>query len=166
MWLNNNQKLFSSPLRRRLWLLGLILLLLTSCGSPLYRQAVGGQQEREKALDIAQSLIGTPYHYGGDSPEEGFDCSGLVQYAYQQAGIDLPRTTGQQYRRVQAIPSQFLRPGDLVFFTTKFNRFVSHVGIYLGNNRFIHAPSSGKQVSIASLRNPYWRRHFAAAGRL
>ncbi len=166
MWQNNIKKLFLTPLRRRLWLLGLMLLLLTSCGSPLYRAAAGGNQEREKAVDVAQSLIGTPYRYGGDSPKKGFDCSGLVQYAYQQAGIELPRTTRQQYRRVQAIPSQFLRPGDLVFFTTEFNRFVSHVGIYLGDNRFIHAPSSSKQVSISNLNNPYWRRHFAAAGRL
>ena len=158
---NNQQASFSS----RFWLVLAAALLLSACSGAIYRPD-GSEPEREKALDIAQSLIGIPYQYGGDSPEQGFDCSGLVQYVYQQAGLEIPRTTGQQYRRVQAIPSRFLRPGDLVFFTTKFNRFVSHVGIYLGNNRFIHAPSSGKTVSIASLKDPYWRRHFASAGRL
>lgn len=142
-----------------------LLLLLAGCGTPLHRSADSGI-ERDKVVDVARSLIGTPYRYGGDSPHQGFDCSGLVQYAYQQAGHNMPRTTGQQYRRIQAIPSRFLRPGDLVFFNTKQSRFVSHVGIYLGNNRFVHAPSSGKEVSVASLKNPYWRRHFAAAGRL
>lgn len=161
-WQNNKQP--SSGFRR----LGLLIIagvMLAACSGPLYR-AGGTPPDREKALEIAQSMIGVPYQYGGESPQEGFDCSGLVQYVYQQAGIDIPRTTGQQYRRVQAIPSRFLRPGDLVFFTTKFNRFVSHVGIYLGDNRFIHAPSSGKTVSVDNLRDPYWRRHFASAGRL
>jgi len=161
MW-SDNQQQFPVPFALHLWL---AVLLLTGCGAPLHRSADPGV-ERDKVVDIARSMLGTPYRYGGDSPQRGFDCSGLVQYAYQQAGLNLPRTTRQQYRHVQAIPSRFLRPGDLVFFSNKYNRFVSHVGIYLGNNRFIHAPSSGKEVSIASLKDPYWRRHFAAAGRL
>lgn len=158
------------PFLLRLWLMGTMIWLLASCGTPLYRADHNGHSssgiERDKLVEIARSMIGTPYRYGGESPEEGFDCSGLVQYTYQRAGYELPRTTGQQYRHVQPIPSRFLRPGDLVFFNSKFDRFVSHVGIYLGNNRFIHAPSSGKSVSVANLRDPYWRRHFASAGRL
>ncbi|MDR9435255.1 MAG: C40 family peptidase, partial [Thiohalophilus sp.] len=153
----------SAPLAgpRTLLLATLALLMLSGCGMTLHRSADSGG-DREKVVEIARDLLGTPYRYGGESPRHGFDCSGLVQYAYQQAGLEIARTTGQQYRQVQAIPSRFLRPGDLVFFSTKYNRFVSHVGIYLGNNRFIHAPSSGKTVSVANLRDPYWRRHFAS----
>lgn len=162
---NNNQTWFRTTLFQRLVLLGLGALLLSGCGAPLYRPA-GSEVPRDKVINIARSMIGTPYQYGGNSPEEGFDCSGLVQYSYEQAGLDVPRTTGQLYRRIQPIPTRYLRPGDLVFFNTKYSRFVSHVGIYLGNNRFIHAPSTGKEVSVANLRDPYWRRHFAAAGRL
>lgn len=153
-----------NPAFHRPLLVGLALLLLAGCGMPLHRPA-DQRIERDRVVEVARSMLGTPYRYGGESPHQGFDCSGLVQYTYQQAGMDVPRTTGQQYRRIQPIPSRFLRPGDLVFFSTRFNRFVSHVGIYLGNKRFIHAPSSGKEVSIASLEDPYWRRHFAAAGR-
>ncbi|MFP4610792.1 MAG: C40 family peptidase, partial [Thiohalophilus sp.] len=142
---------------RGLWPAGLALLLLYGCGAPLHRSA-GTGIDRDKLVEVARSILGTPYRYGGQSPEHGFDCSGLVQYTYQQAGLDIPRTTGQQYRSVQHIPSRSLRPGDLIFFSTKYNRFVSHVGIYLGDNRFIHAPSSGKEVSVASLKDPYWRR--------
>lgn len=157
----------SAPLAkvRALLLASLALLMLSACGMTLHRSVDSGAV-RAKVVEIAREMLGTPYRYGGESPRHGFDCSGLVQYAYQQAGLEIARTTGQQYRQVQAIPSNFLRPGDLVFFSTKFNRFVSHVGIYLGNNRFIHAPSSGKTVSVANLRDPYWRRHFASAGRL
>ncbi|MFO8024926.1 C40 family peptidase [Thiohalophilus sp.] len=150
---------------RALLLATLALLLLSACGMPLHRSVDNGA-DRTKVVEIAREMLGTPYRYGGESPRHGFDCSGLVQYAYQQAGLEIARTTGQQYRQVQAIPTRFLRPGDLVFFSTKYNRFVSHVGIYLGDNRFIHAPSSGKTVSVANLRDPYWRRHFASAGRL
>ena len=153
------------PFVRLLSLAGMLLWLLSGCGTPMYRAGDNGI-EREKIVDAARSMIGVPYQYGGESPADGFDCSGLVQYAYRRAGYQLPRTTGQQYRHVQPIPSRFLRPGDLVFFSNKYDRFVSHVGIYLGDNRFIHAPSSGKTVSVASLRDPYWRRHFASAGRL
>ena len=151
--------------RHPLLLVTLALSLLSGCGMALHRSA-DSSVERTKVVEIARELLGTPYRYGGESPRHGFDCSGLVQYAYEQAGLEIARTTGQQYRQVQAIPSRSLQPGDLVFFSTKYNRFVSHVGIYLGNNRFIHAPSSGKTVSVANLRDPYWRRHFASAGRL
>lgn len=153
------------PFLQLLGLAGLMLGLLSGCGTPMYHAGDNGI-ERDKIVETARSMIGVPYEYGGESPDQGFDCSGLVQYAYRRAGYKLPRTTGQQYRHVQPIPSRFLRPGDLVFFSNKYDRFVSHVGIYVGNYRFIHAPSSGKTVSVASLRDPYWRRHFASAGRL
>lgn len=117
-----------------------------------------------RALSIAANMIGTPYRYGGTSPR-GFDCSGLVYYAYSRVGIQAPRSTKEQYRRVQRIKTSELQPGDLVFFKLSGNR-VSHVGLYAGNKRFIHAPSSGKFVGYASLDNPYWRKRLAVAGRL
>ena len=111
-------------------------------------------------------MLGVPYHYGGSSPTSGFDCSGLVQYAYGQAGIQVPRTTGEQYRAALPIRRHALRPGDVIFFRTHGRRFVSHVGIYLGKDQFIHAPSSGKQVSIDSLQDNYWRRRYTSGGRM
>ncbi|VAW76491.1 hypothetical protein MNBD_GAMMA15-1620 [hydrothermal vent metagenome] len=116
------------------------------------------------ALAVAANMIGTPYRYGGASPR-GFDCSGLVQYAYSQVGVQAPRSTKEQYRQIRRIRVSELRPGDLVFFKLSGNR-VSHVGIYAGDDRFIHSPSSGKSVSYASLRNPYWKKRIAGAGRL
>lgn len=111
-------------------------------------------------------MLGVPYRFGGRSPTRGFDCSGLVQYAYSQAGIEVPRTTGEQYRAALPIKRQALQPGDVVFFRTRGRRFVSHVGIYLGEGEFIHAPSSGKHVSIDSLKDDYWRRHYTSGGRI
>jgi len=117
-----------------------------------------------RALAIAASMIGTPYRYGGTSPR-GFDCSGLVYYAYSRIGIQTPRTTREQYRQIQRIRMSELQPGNLIFFTLSGNR-VSHVGIYAGDDRFIHAPSSGKSVTYSSLRNPFWQARIAGAGRL
>jgi len=117
-----------------------------------------------QALAIAVDMIGTPYRYGGASPR-GFDCSGLVYYAYSKAGIQAPRTTTAQYRETKRVSVSDLQPGDLVFFTLSRGK-TSHVGIYAGDGRFVHAPSSGKRVGYASLRNPYWRTRLTGAGRL
>lgn len=112
---------------------------------------------------IAANLVGAPYRYGGSSPR-GFDCSGLVYYAFRQAGIRVPRSTRSQYRHALRVTRSQLQPGDLVFF--KLDRHeVSHVGIYAGNNLFIHAPSRGKQVSFTSMNEPFWQDHYIAAGR-
>jgi len=112
---------------------------------------------------VAAGLIGSPYRFGGASPR-GFDCSGLVYYSYRKAGIHVPRTTQAQLRNANRVPLSQLQPGDLVFFKLD-RRSVSHVGIYAGNNRFIHAPSSGKQVSFTTMNDPYWQARFIAAGR-
>lgn len=117
-----------------------------------------------EALATAARMIGKPYRYGGASPR-GFDCSGLVYYAYSQAGIRAPRSTREQYRQIKRIPVSQLQPGDLIFFRVS-GKGVSHVGIFAGGDRFLHAPSSGKFVSYASLRNPYWKKRIAGAGRL
>jgi len=116
------------------------------------------------AGDIAQSMVGKPYRYGGNEPGRGFDCSGLVHYSYRRAGISVPRSTTSQRRAAARVaPSQLTR-GDLVFFNQEGKRS-SHVGIYLGNNRFVHAPSSGKRVRVDSFDDPYWKKHFVEVRR-
>jgi len=117
----------------------------------------------QPVLDVAVSELGTPYRYGGSTPR-GFDCSGLVYYAYYQTGIRVPRSTTAQYRHARPVALKNLQPGDLVFFRTA-HRSISHVGIYAGNARFIHAPSRGRVVSYDSLNDPYWKQRLVAAGR-
>jgi murein DD-endopeptidase len=116
-----------------------------------------------KAAKNALAMRGKPYRYGGYTPQ-GFDCSGLVHYSYSRAGADLPRNTNGLWARSRAISRSEIRPGDLLFFHQE-GKSNSHVGLYVGDNRFVHAPSSGKQVSTASLADPYWREHFSAARR-
>ena len=113
----------------------------------------------------AASMLGTPYKWGGMTPSEGFDCSGLVHYSYLQAGVELPRTSLQQYKYSRSVRLKTLRPGDLLFFDLN-NERVSHVGIYLGDNRFVHAPRTGKDVMITSLNNQYWKQRLVSAGRV
>lgn len=115
------------------------------------------------ALDTARKMLGTPYRYGGNDPH-GFDCSGLVQYSFKKAGVKVPRTSQELFRSSQRIALQDMRPGDLVFFTISSDK-VAHVGIYDEHKRFIHAPSSGKGVSYASLESPYWDKRIIAVGR-
>lgn len=108
-------------------------------------------------------MQGKPYRYGGNTPR-GFDCSGLVQYSYSLAGIDLPRNTEGLWKYSGAIATRNLRPGDLLFFNQEGKRS-SHVAIYVGRERFVHAPSTGKRVSVGSLQSAYWRRHLESARR-
>ena len=125
--------------------------------------------DSERSRDVvrhALGYVGIPYRYGGISAATGFDCSGLVWRVYRQAtGIRLPRDTYGISRAGVAIASRELRPGDLVFFNT-MRRPYSHVGIYLGGDRFVHAPSSGGVVSISHLSNRYWRQHFNGGRRI
>ncbi len=116
----------------------------------------------------ALGLVGTPYVWGGNTPESGFDCSGLIAYVYRDvAGIRLPRTTGEmiQMRALEVRP-QSLAAGDLVFFATSGGRQVSHAGIYVGEGRFVHAPSTGGTVRLDSLDNRYWQRTYLSARRV
>jgi cell wall-associated NlpC family hydrolase len=109
-------------------------------------------------------MLGIPYRYGGSTPRRGFDCSGLVYYAFRKTGIRVPRTTGAQLRHAQTVPLPEILPGDLLFFRQRSSR-VSHVGIYAGDGWFIHAPSRGKRVSWESLQSSYWKPRLVAAGR-
>ncbi len=127
----------------------------------------------EKAWSSAQDIaiyalgmIGVNYKWGGNNPDGGLDCSGLVRYVFQQVtGVTLPRTSREMGRMGEKIAMKDLMPGDLVFFNTR--RFAySHVGIYLGDNRFIHAPNRGSEVEIVQITDAYWRKHFNGARRL
>jgi cell wall-associated NlpC family hydrolase len=113
----------------------------------------------------ARRQIGVRYRYGGSSPQHGFDCSGFVRYVYSQVGIRLPRTTEGMSEIGFALRKTELKPGDLVFFDTRHKPF-SHVGIYIGAQRFIHAPASGGAVQLVDMRERYWRLRYVGARRL
>ncbi|MDO9190458.1 MAG: C40 family peptidase [Sulfurimicrobium sp.] len=117
-------------------------------------------------LNYAMNLIGVNYKYGGNQPATGFDCSGYVSHVFRQmAGLSLPHNALAMSRVGKKISPDELKPGDLVFFNT-LKRSFSHVGIYVGNNRFIHAPSSGGGVEVASMQEKYWVQRFNGARRL
>ena len=141
-----------------------IVSLMAAC-APFQRETPGGSVANPgaAALLAAKSRIGASYRYGGSGPD-AFDCSGLVAYAYQQAGVTMPRTAVQQYALARPVPRRELRPGDLVFFRLS-GREVSHVGIYAGDGQFVHAPQSGGQVRTASLDDEWYRERYAGAGR-
>lgn len=114
-------------------------------------------------LQAAAAAIGVPYRYGG-ATRAGFDCSGLTQFAYRAAGIAIPRTAAAQHHDAVAVARAALQPGDLVFFATGRGG-VDHVGIYAGDGRFVHAPSSGRAVSFGDLADPWYAARYAGAGR-
>ncbi len=116
----------------------------------------------ERAAVVAVRQIGTPYRYGGTT-SRGFDCSGLMQFAYANVGKRIPRTTSEQWQQLTPINNGKLSVGDLLFF--RIDGKVAHVGMYLGNRRFVHAPSSGRNVSTESLDSDFYRRAFIRAAR-
>ena len=118
----------------------------------------------DRAASHAAQMVGKPYRYGGSSPT-GFDCSGLILYSYKQAGVALPHNTEAQRKAARPVKVGDLRRGDLLFFDQEGKKN-SHVGIYLGEGRFVHAPSSGKAVRSDRLDNPYWKKHLSETRRL
>ncbi len=118
---------------------------------------------RDEIVKTAQSFIGVPYQWGGASADQGFDCSGLAMAIYRLNGLNLPRTSRQQYELGAAVSSDALAKGDLVFFDIRGRGEISHVGIYAGDDRFIHAPRSGKTVQTSSLSNSYYKKRYAGA---
>lgn len=165
-------------------LLSASLMLLSACGefnhqrqrtaaspAPVPGKAVVAKApqgttgaERQKVMKVARDLLGTPYRYGGTTPRKGFDCSGFTSWVFRQVGVQLPRTAAAQYQRSHRIRRAELKVGDLLFFKID-GRKISHVAIYAGDDRFIHAPSSGKKVSFGTLDNPYWIKHWVGSGR-
>jgi murein DD-endopeptidase len=143
-------------LERRLTLV--LLCVLAGCASHGPAPSPYGTQ----AAAVAKQMIGVKYRYGGETPS-GFDCSGLAFYAYQRAGLTIPRNSTAQQRAAKPIELAQASPGDLLFFDTSWNRH--HVGIYLGKGRFVHAPSKGKKVSIDSLDDGYFLKRLKGVGR-
>lgn len=165
-------------LRAQVVIIALSIILAGCSGAPTHRSSSHSWSESEQPLRApaqgsanavafrALSLVGTPYVYGGESPQTGFDCSGFVRFIYRDAlGVVLARTAqaqsafGSKLRRPQN-----LRLGDLVFFSEGSSIF--HVGLYVGEGRFVHAPRTGKNVQLSSLSSGYWAEHFALARRV
>jgi cell wall-associated NlpC family hydrolase len=122
--------------------------------------------ERSEALLVALMALGVDYRLGGRSGATGFDCSGLVAYVYEEAyGIRMPRTVIAQSETGVAVRAEDLEPGDLVFYDT-LGRPYSHVGIYLGEGKFVHAPKTGTTVRVENLRSSYWTKRFNGARRI
>ena len=155
-------------------LLGLILLQLFGCANNEKKLSqtivtppshTNPTNNNHKAANEALQLQGHRYVIGGESPAEGFDCSGLVYYVYNKHGIKLPRDTWSLANQLPSVQIEHRQPGDLVFFNTN-NRDFSHVGIYVGEDRFVHAPSTHSgRVMMSDLNQPYWRQRFAAVRR-
>jgi cell wall-associated NlpC family hydrolase len=122
----------------------------------------------DDVLIRAIGLVGTPYRWGGNTPDSGFDCSGLIGYVYRDAaGISLPRTTRDMIvMRAPTVAVNALQSGDLVFFATSGGSQVSHAGIYVGEGRFVHAPSAGGTVRLDYLSNSYWAKAYLQAKRV
>ena len=181
-----SSRIAQRPSTRHRWLSGAVILLLAGCAGTPHRHertfkssqsALAGLPPRapsaasaDEANDIlfrAIGLVGTPYHWGGNTPAGGFDCSGLVDYIYRTAaGIKLPRTShdmasmdGRKVKRMTQLAS-----GDLVFFD--IDGAISHVGVYVGKGRFVHAPNSGGTVRLDDIDGPYWGDHFAYGKRV
>jgi cell wall-associated NlpC family hydrolase len=143
-------------------LLLLLILLASGCASKPVSDAPSSARHQH-ASEVAASMVGKPYRYGGNTPQ-GFDCSGLVQYSFMRAGMKVPRSTKTQRSRSRKVSVSNLTRGDLLFFNPE-GKYSSHVGIYLGGDRFVHAPSSGKQVRMDTLNDAYWREHLLEARR-
>jgi cell wall-associated NlpC family hydrolase len=137
--------------------------------NPWYRNKKQFQSlEKLPAKNIsleAKKYLGVPYKYGGSNPSEGFDCSGLVQYVFGKYGKNLPRSTREQFKIGKNVPPQWAKPGDLIFFDID-GKGISHVGIYMGNMRFIHAPHTNSQVKIVTLLSDYWKKKFRGIKRI
>ena len=155
----------------------MVALLVTSCASTrakssqpdnnpetAQKRTYQGSDKGLTIADIAQSMVGVRYQYGGSNPDEGFDCSGLVYYSHTKVGEQVPRVSYAQLAASYEVDLEDLKPGDLLFY--RINGKPSHVGIYIGHGQFVHAPSSGKKVRVSSVENVYFKPRLIRAGRL
>jgi cell wall-associated NlpC family hydrolase len=146
-------------MRNVLLILGIAGLLFAGCAAAPARRVNGySPSVADKAADTALTMIGRPYKYTGDTPA-GFDCSGLVRYSYLTAGMDLPHGTSALRKLTRSVGLRSARKGDLLFFDQSGKKY-SHVGIYVGNDQFVHAPSTGGRVRKDNLTDPYWKKHY------
>jgi cell wall-associated NlpC family hydrolase len=145
----------------------LLLLFFSACKSTrVHSTSYEPNPVLNELAVYAISLEGTPYKYGGTSPDTGFDCSGFVGHVFKQSlGKSLPRSSEEISRVGTEQDSEELQPGDLVFFNT-LNKSYSHVGIYLGDGQFIHSPSTGKSVTVVNINDSYWRKRYNGARRI
>ncbi|GAA5080323.1 C40 family peptidase [Lysobacter panacisoli] len=143
-----------------------LLVPAASAGDPVASLPTEQQGKIKTVLQRAMALLGTPYRWGGSDPDKGFDCSGLVGYVFRNAlGIELPRVSREMAKSGELVSDKAkLAAGDLVFFGRRGR--VDHVGIYVGEGRFVHAPSRGKDVQVSSLDTGYWSGKFMQARRL
>lgn len=153
-----------------------LLCLLVGCGTqpyiqgtsqPLPEQITSSTPSLDVGTEIALraiSLVGKPYRYGG-ADLQGFDCSGMVYFIHQALGIEVPRTAADQQRVALSVAKPDLLPGDLLFFKTTGSKRVSHVGVYVGENRFVHAPQSGKLIELRTLDDQYYGPRLVSSGR-
>lgn len=149
-----------------LWLAGFCVLAQADDTQSTAKPATRWSDTAQEILMNALSLTGVKYTYGGKSPETGFDCSGFVRYVFQQAAnLTLPHGARAISQLGNSIPVEQLQPGDLVFFNT-LHRAFSHVGIYMGDGKFIHAPSSGGGIHVVDMNESYWAKRFNGARRL
>lgn len=153
--------------------------LLSACASrtpppapvvraPVFNSSQAFSPVAEDVLFRALGLVGTPYRWGGNTPDSGFDCSGLIGYVYRDAaGISLPRSTREMIgMQAPDVGKNALQAGDLIFFATNGGSQVSHAGIYVGEGRFVHAPATGGTVKLDSLSKAYWQKAYLSAKRV
>ena len=144
----------------------LIVASLVGCASQAPQAPVKSTSKSysnaDQAAAVALQQIGVPYRYGGSTPK-GFDCSGLIYYSYSRVGKNVPRTTGSLWSGIQPVAENQVQVGDVLFF--RIEGKMSHVGMYIGDNQFVHAPSSGKVVTVGSLRSDFYSKALIRAGR-
>ncbi len=154
---------YIAPMKK---LLLCVSLLLAACASPPSRQYTATDEQMNDLVMYAVSLADTPYHYGGNSADNGFDCSGFVGHVYRHSlGISLPRTSHEISQIGRPASQSELRPGDLVFYNTQHASF-SHVGIYIGDGKFVHSPRSGESVRTEQMQMRYWQARYDGARRI
>ncbi len=144
----------------------LFVLLLIACGSEPVRQNPVSDGQMNDLVMYAMSLADTPYRYGGTGANGGFDCSGFVGHVYRhELNISLPRTSREISRVGEPLHQSELQPGDLVFYNTLRQPF-SHVGIYIGEGKFVHSPRSGEHIRVEQMQLDYWRNRYNGARRI
>ena len=152
-------------MRNVLLMLGIAGLLFAGCATTPTKHVTGySASTGDKAASTALTMIGRPYKFTGDTPA-GFDCSGLVRYSYLTAGMDVPHSTNSLKNSTRSVGLRNARKGDLLFFVQEGKKY-SHVGIYVGNDQFVHAPSTGGKVRRDSITDPYWKKHYLDTRRL
>jgi cell wall-associated NlpC family hydrolase len=146
---------------QRFLIVVVLALLLAACASTPKQDH---PEIRQHIVEAALGQLGRPYRYGGNN-NAGFDCSGLVQYAYSEAGVIVPRDTASQLDAGKAIDYDAVQPGDLLFYRFE-NGGGLHVGLYIGDGRMVHAPASGRQVSLTEVGEPTWKKRYVETIRL